>query len=134
MYRGGKITQDEQALEPVSWLGRWEDVGWAIRIGRKLTDGEWRAFGKRAEETWDDEARGYSAQAGLTLLGELFPGVTLELMYPRCNKRLQTEGKSSRGLPVYVLCDAPGVVATHVTEAGGSRVCVVRCEAHAGQL
>lgn len=129
-----RALEAAESVSGVSWLGRWEDVGWAIRIGRKLTDAEWAEFGKHAGETWNTETMNYSPSYSLVLLQSLFPGVQCEVVWPRCNKRLKTDQNSSHGLPVFVLCDADGTSAVNVDTAGGRRVCVVRCEAHAGQL
>lgn len=129
-----KFGERSRGSEDHSWLGRWADVGWAIKIGRKLKDEEWSWFGLRAEETWDEELNGYSAEKSLALLGELFPGVALDLVWPKCAYRT-LQPLSAGGHHLWVVCDNTAKhTETQARDVLGNRVAIARCERHRGQL
>lgn len=116
-----------------SWLGKWGDVGWSIRISPRLTEAQWGTYGKRADETWDEAARSYSSVKSLELLGELFPTHTLTLVWPKCTYRtaFHREGQ----VPLYVLCGQRGTVTqTHLRDVYDNKVALARCTQHQGQL
>lgn len=106
-----------------SWLGRWADAGWAIRITPRLNDNQWDKFSARAEETWDEAALNYSPDKSLELLHALFPTHTLALTWPKCGKRTDAG-----------LCGAQAQHTEVRTDVTGARVGIARCDAHQGQL
>lgn len=116
-----------------SWLGRWSDVGWAIRIEPRLTEDQWRTYGTRSNEGWDEAARRYDPLKTLELLGSLFPTHTFSLAWPRCGKRVEVPRKDK--LPLFLNC---GEVAkhtdTHLQDVHGERTAIARCDQHQGQL
>lgn len=113
-----------------SWLGRWADVGWAIRIGRKLRNEEWDQWAKRADETWDNTRRNYDPHLAMDLLGEMFPGVALQIVWPPCGKRMTTVLPSK-----FVICDKSAMhTETQLRDVLGNKVTLARCAAHRGML
>lgn len=119
-----------------SWLGRWQDVGWAIRITPRLGDSDWKVFELRAEETWDPSSLNYDAMKSLELLGELFPRCELSLVWPRCGKRTVGQRTARIGrVPAVEVCGAMAKhTDTHIKDVTGARVGIARCDAHQGQL
>lgn len=121
-----------------SWLGRWSDVGWSIRIEPKLTQEQWDRYALRAEECWDEATRNYDPLKTLELLGSLLPTHQCSVMWPRCGKRLNAGGiKQGDAIvkPFYALCGAVAKhTETHIRDAYGNRVALARCDEHRGQL
>lgn len=116
-----------------SWLGRFQDAGWSVRIHPRLNDSQWKVFGERAEETWDATRFAYDPVKSLELLGELFPRHTLALMWPKCGYRT-AHGRVGQP-PVYVVCNAQARhTETKVVDVTGARVGIARCDEHQGQL
>lgn len=107
-----------------SWLGRWADVGWAIRITPRLNDSQWKVFGLVAnDDTWDEEKLNYSAEKSLEVLHRLFPRHELALTWPKCGKWTDAG-----------LCGAQAQHTEVRTDVTGARVGIARCDAHQGQL
>jgi hypothetical protein len=106
-----------------SWLGRWQDVGWAIRITPRLNDSQWKVFGLVADDTWDEEKLSYSADKSLEVLHRLFPRHELALTWPKCGKWTGSETCGAQARHTQVMVDATG-----------ARVGIARCGVHRGQL
>lgn len=120
--------------EEVSWLGRWQDVGWAIRIHPRLKPEQWDTYGKRASECWDGDRFTYDPLKTMELLAVLFPAHELVLKWPTCGKRLNA-GRSLSGLPVRTICGAMAKhTEVHTLDVNGARVGIARCDEHRGQL
>jgi hypothetical protein len=144
-YEAAGIPVNYQKATPVptaapesacSWLGRWSDVGWAIRIEPRLTDEQWRAYGKRSNEGWDEAVRRYDPLKTLEVLASLVHRHKFTVSWPKCGKRTITASRTTgSGLPVYVVC---GEVAkhtdTHLQDVHGVRTAIARCDAHQGLL
>lgn len=117
-----------------SWLGRWSDIGWSIRIHPRLTPTQWDVYGKRAEECWDPAMRNYNPVKTMELLAALFPTHELVLKWPTCGKRLEA-GNGVKGLPVRTICGAQAQhTEVQTLDVNGARVGIARCDAHRGQL
>lgn len=126
--RGGNMYKKSEPVTKApeldhSWLGRWQDVGWAIRITPRLNDSQWKVFGLVAEETWDEEKLNYSAEKSLEVLHRLFPRYELALTWPKCGKWTDSG-----------LCGAQARHTQVMVDASGARVGIARCDAHQGQL
>ena len=137
--RGGDRTSMNKA-GPVpphgecSWLGRWQDNGWAIRIEPKLDSHDWDRYIRRAEESWSVSLGNYDPLVSLRILGDIFPERTVSIVWPRCGKRLEMYARDQRKW-YSMTC---GAVAKHtvtkIRDAYDNQVALARCEAHQGQL
>lgn len=116
-----------------SWLGRYQDVGWAIRITPRLTDGQWQLWSQRADETWDYTVLNYDPHKALELLGELFPRHTVSLTWPKCGKRHSV--RKADGKRYTDICGTQAKhTEVHVRDVNGAKVGIARCDRHRGQL
>lgn len=116
-----------------SWLGSFADTGWAIKIYPRLSEEQWRAYSRRANEAWDKEAFGYDATKALELLHGLFPTHQLSLKWPKCTYRIRRDRPGR--LPLYDICGAQARHTEVRTEdVTGARVGIARCDEHRGQL
>jgi hypothetical protein len=124
-----------------SWLGRWADVGWAIRFPRVLTDEEWGVFGACADETWDTETHSYSSEKTIAVIRELSAGgawpkelADAKIHWPKCTHRTATSVHGRR-TPVYLVCDEEArYTRTNERDVLGNKVAIPRCAAHQGVL
>jgi len=134
MYRKGEAVPAQDKGELMhSWLGRWQDVGWSIRITPRLTETQWEKYGARAQECWDSERLTYDAQKSLELLNALFPTHALSLTWPKCTYRMKQPrmGKT----PLIVVCNGQAQhTETKTLDVTGARVGIARCDRHRGLL
>jgi hypothetical protein len=134
MYRKGEAipAQDKSELSH-SWLGRWQDVGWAIRITPRLTEAQWGQYGNQADQCWDHVALNYDPDKTLELLHALFPTHELALTWPKCTYRSTTPRAGST--PLHATCGAQAKhTEVRVIDVTGARVGIARCDEHRGQL
>lgn len=69
----------------VSWLGRFKDNGWAIKISPSLTGDQWNEYACRADEVYVEMPMiggYYSITRAFDLLREIFPGHVLSPYCP----------------------------------------------------
>lgn len=138
---GGDHTSMRKAEEVVatpdsdhSWLGRWADVGWAVRITPRLTEEQWGPFYARAEETWNPHTLNYDPMKSLELLQELLPKHDLALVWPKCGKRVEVYVRD-KGRRMVSVCGAQAQhTEVHQRDVNGARVGIARCDRHRGQL
>lgn len=132
-YRKAGPVPNAPAEQDCSWLGRWSDVGWAIRIEPRLTKEQWGQYSARSSEGWDETVRRYDPLKTMEVLLSLFPTHSFAVMWPRCGKRIVVSRRDK--LPVYLEC---GEVAkhseTHLKDVHGTRTAIARCDKHRGQL
>lgn len=136
--RGGNMYKKSEPVTKApeldhSWLGRYQDVGWAIRITPRLTKEQWSEWGQRTEEAWDYVSLNYNAHKSLELLHQLFPTHQLALTWPKCGYRVKVP--RSGQTPVYQPCGAQAQhTEVHQRDVNGARVGIARCDQHKGQL
>lgn len=131
--RAGPVDEDPRPVTEFSWLGKWVDCGWSIRIHPHLTGAEWAKYSPRADEGWDTEASVFSPTKTLDLLHDLFPTHELHLTWPKCTYRSRTprHGKT----PLFVVCGAQArYTEVRAEDVAGNKVAIARCDAHRGQL
>lgn len=122
-----------------SWLGRWVDNGYAVRIHPRLTEEQWAPVYKRGEDLWDNDLGRYSEVKTIELLAELFPTHELVIVWPKCTHRTRSgelrDGSGAVVRPWYTVC---GQVAKHTAlelrDVYDNRMAVPRCARHQGQL
>lgn len=68
-----------------SWLGRWRENGWAIRITPKLSEDQWRWLGLQSDQMWDAKERKYTSEKCEALLRSLFPDRELAVIPCLCD-------------------------------------------------
>jgi hypothetical protein len=116
-----------------SWLGRFQDVGWALRITPRLTQEEWLQLNRHYGEAWDKERFSYDGLRALEMVHTQFPRHELSLVWPKCTYRYRVDrvGRS----PVYAECNAQARhTEVRVTDVTGARVGIARCDLHQGRL
>lgn len=130
------LAEEVPAGDACSWLGKFANNGWAIRIMPRLNDRQWEAYGRRAGETWDGATLSYDAVRSLELLQSMFPRHTLVLKWPTCTKRtLSGAVRTGAGLPVFAVCGAQAQYTdTKLRDVNGALVAIARCDQHRGQL
>jgi hypothetical protein len=127
------VVPDDRPSSEFSWLGKWQEMGWAIRIYPKLTDDQWVSYGRRAGNCWDKGAFRYDPVKCLELLHELFPSHDLVLKWPRCTYRTKQERVGK--VPLYLVCDAQAKhTEVRAQDVTGARVGIARCDDHKGLL
>lgn len=131
--KASAVVPDSRSPGEVSWLGRWQDCGWAIQIFPRLTDKQWERYGRRSEECWDPERFRYDPARSLEVLQELFPAHELRLTWPKCTYR----ERSDRGarVPVFTQCNARAeYTEVRAFDVHGAQVGIPRCDRHQGLL
>jgi hypothetical protein len=134
MYRKGEEVPVQDKIDTeFSWLGRWKDNGWSIRIEPRLKREEWDPITVQLDSTWNATLMNYDAMASMELLERCLPKHELTLMWPRCGKKI-TQAREGK-LPIVGVCgqvarfNVPGLL-----DAYDNKTVLARCEVHRGQI
>jgi hypothetical protein len=122
-----------------SWMGKWADNGYSVRISPRLSSLDWDKVHLRADECWDTELRRYSEIKTMELLAELFPTHELVIVWPKCTHRERAgglrNGDGQMVRPWFTVC---GQVAKHtelaLRDVYDNRFALPRCAEHQGEL
>jgi hypothetical protein len=133
-HKAEPVAPDARSDEAFSWLGKWADVGWSVRVEPKLADEEWAQVNPNLGKCWDEVNRVYDGMKAVELLHELLPNHQLRLMWPKCGYR-DVLTRRSTGRKYISICGAAAhFTVTHGRDVYDQRVAIARCELHRGQL
>lgn len=127
-HKAEPVAPDARSDDAFSWLGKWADVGWSVRVEPKLSDEEWAQVNPNLGKCWDEVNRNYDGMKAVEMLHELLPNHQLRLMWPKCGYR------SRHGYRVSICGAAAHFTVTHGRDVYDQRVAIARCELHRGQL
>lgn len=127
--KASEVVPPNKPESEFSWLGRWKDNGWSVRIEPRLAPAEWDRITPRLEETFSETLLNYDPMKSLELLQELLPKHMFTLIWPRCGYRKVVPRKDKR--PLIIPCNAVAQFShTNLRDVYDNKTTLARCEEH----
>lgn len=73
---------------PWSWMGTWEDVGWALKLTPRLTDAQWDVVNYDIDKaTWNSRIGGYDINLTIKHFRRVLGTKNIEIVLPPVQKK-----------------------------------------------